>query len=257
MRLGPDTTNALVDVGYRHFSGYNYLDTQVRAFSHTHFVGAGINDLGNFGIMPVRLDKGNNTVEDMMSLLSNVDRNDHNITISHERVWWSYFNKTNEFASPGQYDVFLDTPRVQASLLATGTHTAEHKYEFLAEESTLPYQPVIILDVCHGAHRSGDSCNVASLSISEDLQSFTATVYFSNKLWVYMYGEFYSTARKGGIKAEKWVTCSNEAGDRNIDCSSDQFEYNSNYGVLFSRVSFGKVVGMSYCYCHNVFILCL
>ena len=52
MRLGPDTTKSVANLGFEHFSGYNYIDDKVRMMSHTHFVGAGINGLGNFGIMP-------------------------------------------------------------------------------------------------------------------------------------------------------------------------------------------------------------
>lgn len=47
LRLGPDTTRAALDLSYRHFSGYNFEDNYLRGFSHTHLVGAGLNDLGN------------------------------------------------------------------------------------------------------------------------------------------------------------------------------------------------------------------
>ena len=40
--------------GAYHCGGYYYNDTTIEAFSHTHMVGAGIPDLGNFGVMPVR-----------------------------------------------------------------------------------------------------------------------------------------------------------------------------------------------------------
>ena len=39
LRLGPDTTSSVVDLFYRHCSGYNYNDTIIRAFSHTELVG--------------------------------------------------------------------------------------------------------------------------------------------------------------------------------------------------------------------------
>ena len=35
MRLGPDTESFVGDASFRHFSGYNYVDTNIRAFSHT------------------------------------------------------------------------------------------------------------------------------------------------------------------------------------------------------------------------------
>ena len=63
LRLGPDTTSSLGDFPDRHFSGYHWEDDLVRAFSHTHLMGAGVNDLGNVGIMPLRLD-GNTSFGD-------------------------------------------------------------------------------------------------------------------------------------------------------------------------------------------------
>ena len=49
LRLGPDTTT-VADFFLRHYSGYNYRDTTIRAFSHTRCVGSGVSDFGNFGI---------------------------------------------------------------------------------------------------------------------------------------------------------------------------------------------------------------
>jgi putative alpha-1,2-mannosidase len=93
VRLGPDSTSTIVDLTYRHFSGYNYQDSTVRAFSHTHLVGAGVNDLGSVGVMPISITK--------------------NITsVSHD-WWWSDFDKVSETASPGFYSVFLDGPQTK------------------------------------------------------------------------------------------------------------------------------------------------
>ena len=35
LRLGPDTLTFTTDAGFRHNSGYNYVDSTIRAFSHT------------------------------------------------------------------------------------------------------------------------------------------------------------------------------------------------------------------------------
>ena len=51
LRLGPDS--ALKVLGFDlvspfdHYGGYNFEDNQIRAFSHTHLVGAGVGDFGN------------------------------------------------------------------------------------------------------------------------------------------------------------------------------------------------------------------
>ena len=233
LRLGPDTTNSFMDIGYRHFSGYNYLDTEVRAFSHTHFVGAGINDLGNFGIMPVRRG-GHVQTKDLVGDIAS-----HNNT----RGWWSKFNKTSESASPGQYHVHLDGPNVDASLLATGTHSAIHKYTFASDSSSaLGYTPAIILDVCHASRLSygilkENRCDIASLDISDDLQSFTATIYWSGKFWIYLYGEFKSL-ESAKVNAKEWTTCNN--GDASITCNKDHHAA-SNNGILLSQITFGHV----------------
>lgn len=49
MRLGPDTAVG-PDLGA--FGGYYYDDPiGIKAFSHTHMVGSGAGDYGNFGVM--------------------------------------------------------------------------------------------------------------------------------------------------------------------------------------------------------------
>lgn len=55
VRLGPDTTpsNARLYKKFQHYGGYHDSDHAVRAFSHMHLVGAGVMDMGVFGILPV------------------------------------------------------------------------------------------------------------------------------------------------------------------------------------------------------------
>lgn len=240
MRLGPDSTNTMANVGYRHFSGYNYLDDQIRMFSHTHTVGAGLNDLGNFGVMPVRVHNGHSSGDETEAMRSWLGLGNVRDSLEqHTRVWWSMFNKTTESASPGRYDVFLETPRAHASMLATGRSTAVHKYTFEADHSgTGVFEPAVVLDVCHASHLSDglvrdQKCGIASLEISDDLQSFTATVFFSGKFWIYLYGEFGFS----GIAPKKWTTCGN--GDGQLSCSSDTRSASTENHFLFSRISFG------------------
>ena len=230
LRLGPDTTDSVADIGYRHFSGYNYQDGMIRAFSHTHLVGAGINDLGFFGAMPTRVTRDFNHEDDLI-IWSGI--NEKNLTVE-TRAWWSPFQKSNENGLPGQYNCTLDKPKVNVNLLATSTLTAIHKYTFLSEESNNPFSPGIVLDVCHAAQITegiyrDSTCRDAKISISDDLTSFTASVYFSNKFYIYIYGEFSEAA-------SEWRTCSNEAG---LACTNGLVMVSDN-GILFSRVLFGK-----------------
>jgi predicted alpha-1,2-mannosidase len=235
LRLGPDTTNTLANIEYRHFSGYNYLDDQVRAFSHTHLVGAGINDLGSFGVMPIR--HGDNITdinnEEEIMNWSGLDHDFH----QHELAWWSKFNKTTESGSPGKYNVYLEKPKVKVSLLATSTHSAIHKYEYDATNDLTT--PGVIFDVCHASDVSisPQHCYNASIDITEDLQSFTAKVLVSNKFYTFIYVEIDSSSDDSLI-AEKYTTCSNSESKKDPECNSNQLHSESNNNMLFSRILF-------------------
>ena len=56
MRLGPDTTPPIKQtyLDFQHFGGYSDADRYVRGFSHMHLVGAGVQDLGIFGVLPIK-----------------------------------------------------------------------------------------------------------------------------------------------------------------------------------------------------------
>ena len=80
---------------------YNYQDPIIMAFSHTHLVGAGVNDLGHFGVTPFRKTEKNSPAYDEGPWESlNIDK-----TIK-SRLWWSEYNKSTEYARPGLYGKF-------------------------------------------------------------------------------------------------------------------------------------------------------
>ena len=56
VRLGPDTAPLLTKeyFKFQHFGGYSYADHHLRAFSHMHLVGAGVMDMGIFGVLPTQ-----------------------------------------------------------------------------------------------------------------------------------------------------------------------------------------------------------
>lgn len=56
MRLGPDTTPSIKKLyaDFQHYGGYSDADRYVRGFSHMHLVGAGVQDLGIFGVLPIK-----------------------------------------------------------------------------------------------------------------------------------------------------------------------------------------------------------
>jgi hypothetical protein len=48
----------------QHFGGYSDSDRYLRAFSHLHLVGAGVIDLGVFGILPTKAYKKDSPPKD-------------------------------------------------------------------------------------------------------------------------------------------------------------------------------------------------
>lgn len=54
VRVGPDTSPRpeLEYSKFQHYGGYHDNDHAVRAFSHLHLVGAGVMDMGIFGVLP-------------------------------------------------------------------------------------------------------------------------------------------------------------------------------------------------------------
>jgi predicted alpha-1,2-mannosidase len=112
VQLSPDTRHLLmydadgdyVREAYRYCSGYQYQDTTIFGFSHTHFSGTGHSDLGDISLMP--------TTGALQ--LSPV----------HSR-----FSHDTEQAEPGYYKVTLDDHGVDVELTAT-TRVGMHRYTF-------------------------------------------------------------------------------------------------------------------------------
>lgn len=101
VQLSPDNGTS----GWDWCSGYNYRDTLIQGFSHTHLSGTGIGDLCDISIMP----------------LVNVDASAKKIKSS--------FSHKQEIAAPGYYAVLLKSFDVWAELTAT-LHCGFHKYTF-------------------------------------------------------------------------------------------------------------------------------
>ena len=85
VQLSPDTRMS----GWDACSGYHYTDSTIIGFSHTHFSGTGIGDLGDILIMP-------------MVGSENLKRGDEAVPGSG---YPSGFSTTTEIASPGPYPV--------------------------------------------------------------------------------------------------------------------------------------------------------
>ncbi len=137
VQLSPETDTVMYSNGggynkdvYRYCAGYQYSDSTIVGFSHTHFNGTGHSDLGDFLIIPttgkLQLNPGTRDNPD--------------------GGYRSRFSHEHESASPGYYSVKLDDYNINAELTAS-THTGFHKYTFPKSDDAH-----IILDLTSGIY---------------------------------------------------------------------------------------------------------
>ncbi len=119
---------------YKYCSGYQYSDSTIFGFSHTHFSGTGHSDLGDFLLMPttgvLKLEPGN----------TEVLGSGYNSRFSHK----------NEDAEPGYYEVELDDYEILAQLTAS-ERVGFHQYTFPKTDSAH-----IILDLMSNIYNYDD-----------------------------------------------------------------------------------------------------
>lgn len=108
-------------IGWRYCSEYVYSDSIIWGFTQDHLNGTGCMDLGDILVMPS--------------------------TGKRTRSWDGYrshFYKTQEFATPGYYSVYLTDAKVKAELTASA-HVAFHRYTYDSTDSTS-----VLIDLQHG-----------------------------------------------------------------------------------------------------------
>lgn len=103
--LGPDTSTGVVRPPFHHFSGYHFGDTDTLGFSHTHFIGTGVGDFGNFRFLPVGASRE----------AIDAARLDPGALFTR----FTPLDKTSERGSPGRYGVRLPAVGVDVELTAT------------------------------------------------------------------------------------------------------------------------------------------
>ncbi len=101
VQLGPNTGNFTWD----YHSGYQYEDTSIRGFAHTHTSGGANPLLGDLLILPYKNEEA----------------------LTRENV---PFSKESEKASPGYYSITLDKDDIKVEL-STTARIGFHKYTFL------------------------------------------------------------------------------------------------------------------------------
>ncbi len=121
VQLSPDQGQG----GWDWIAGYNWEDSLLVGFSHTHLSGTGIGDLLDVLVMPVKAYfPVNEHFEDRWG-----------------RTARSRFSHEREEASPGYYAVFLEDQEIQVELTATA-RVGMHRYTFPATD-----QPAVFVDL--------------------------------------------------------------------------------------------------------------
>ena len=98
--------------GWDWTSSYHYSDSIIKGFGHLKLSGTGIGDLGEILLMPATGD-----------VLLTPGFNDY------ENGYASKYSKTDEYVSPGYYNVLLEKYNIRAELTAT-KRSGLHRYTF-------------------------------------------------------------------------------------------------------------------------------
>lgn len=125
VQLSPDTRND--HTSWPACAGYDYTDTSIIGFTHTHLSGTGVPDLGDILFMPVT-----GKIKYNAGSAENPDSG-YRSRYSHDR----------EFAEPGYYSVTLDDYNIKAELTTT-KRVGVHRYTYPKTDSTS-----IIIDLEH------------------------------------------------------------------------------------------------------------
>jgi predicted alpha-1,2-mannosidase len=141
VQLSPDTDTIPMLVNgqyqkdvYRYCAGYQYDDSSIVGFSHTHFSGTGHSDLGDILLMP-----NSGSIQWNPGTASQTDKG-----------YRSRFSHQNEQATAGLYRVFLDEPKVQVELTST-ERVGIHHYQFQEGKDNH-----VLMDLTHGIYNYAD-----------------------------------------------------------------------------------------------------
>jgi predicted alpha-1,2-mannosidase len=134
VQLSPDQGQS----GWDWIAGYNWEDSILVGFSHTHLSGTGIGDLLDVLVMPVR----------------EVFPIDQPYQDRFARPARSRFSHESEEASPGYYSVYLEDQEIRAELTAS-SRVGFHRYTFPATPD-----PALFLDLGYAVNwdRAVETC---------------------------------------------------------------------------------------------------
>lgn len=188
IQLSPDTDTIPHNIkgvyqprAYEYCTGYQYRDSSIVGFSHTHFSGTGHSDLGDFLIMPftgkVQLNPG---------------------TASHpDGGYRQRYRHSTETSRPGYYAVTLDDDRIRCELTAS-PHVGAHRYVFMPGDTQK-----IILDLHHAIYNYEGKVLWAQVNVLEDgrlLQGYRITSGWSRTNYTYFAIRFNKPIVRYGCK---------------------------------------------------------
>jgi len=165
VQLSPDNGRN----GWDWISGYFYPDDVIAGFSHTHLSGTGAGDLYDISFMPL----AGQTIERVL------DQTKQTPTVI------STFSHANESASPGYYQVYLDSYDINVELSA-GLRTGMQKYIFAKQHQ----QGRVKLDL--GYSRNWDQTVATQLVIidQQTIAGYRKSTGWAKDQRVYFYSRF-------------------------------------------------------------------
>ncbi len=187
VQLSPDTDEQPHNINgkynktaYKYCAGYQYDDTSIIGFSHTHFSGTGHSDLGDFLVMPtvgaLQLEPG--------------DKGDP------QSGFRSSFSHSTEIAEPDYYKVLLEDDSILAEMTAT-TRVGFHQYTFPKSDNAH-----IILDLMHGIYNYDDKNVWTFVRVENDhtIVGYRQTNGWARTRTVYFAMEFSKPFKSYGFK---------------------------------------------------------
>ncbi len=182
VQVSPDTEFKYFRQSFPWCAGYQYGDSTIVGFSHTHFSGTGHSDLGDVLLMPVtgklQLIPGPSAYPDS--------------------GYRSRFSHDQEQAEPGYYAVRLKDDDISVELTAT-EHVGFHQYTYPVTDTGR-----IILDLTQSIYAYDDKVRWAYLRIENDtlVTGYRQTSGWAPDRYVYFAISFSTPFRSYGIVRE-------------------------------------------------------
>jgi predicted alpha-1,2-mannosidase len=192
VQLSPDTDNPSFLSGdhynkevYRYCAGYQYGDSTITGFSHTHFSGTGHSDLGDFLIMP----------------FSGEPQLVPGTASRPEDGYRSRFTHQRESARPGYYAVDLLDEDIHAELTAT-ERVGMHRYTYPGHESA-----GIILDLEASIYNYPGKVIWSGIRVENDtlVTGFRQTRGWARTRYIYFAMSFSKPIREFGYASDEKI----------------------------------------------------